>query len=89
MSEIIINKGNINEVRYSVESNSIGSEKQINWANQIKANKISDVMMMISQHGIKVKDQAIEIADKINAVVDAKFWIDNRNNSWKEIVKSI
>ena len=44
---------------------------------------------MISQHGPKVKDQAVEIADKMNKIIDAKFWIDNRNNSWKEIFKSI
>jgi len=88
MSEIIINKGKIEEVKYQVSDNNSGSEKQINWANNIKVEKIADIIGMISQNP-KVKDQVLEIADKMNSIVDSKFWIDNRNNGWKEIAKSI
>ena len=86
----IINQGQPNEKEFEINGNSIGSEKQIDWADRIKLKKISDMFLMLSQPGMsKHETQIIELCKKMNQVVDAKFWIDNKNNMAKNIAKEL
>jgi hypothetical protein len=89
--KITINNGQLNEQNYEVIETSIGSEKQINWANGIKINKISEIFMMMSQPNIPSEKypEIISYCDEMNKKVDAKFWIERKDNSGKEIMKEI
>jgi len=88
--KIIINQKQETEKEFEVRVNSVGSEKQIDWSNQIKLNKISDLFSMLSQPGMsKHEAQIMELCEKMNQIVDAKFWIDNKDNMAKNIAKEI
>ena len=86
-----INKGQLTEQKYEITENSIGSEKQIEWANSIKVNKISEIFVMMSQPNIKKEQYPAIIAycDTLNEKVDAKFWIERKDNSGREIAKEL
>jgi hypothetical protein len=86
----IINHRQANEKEFEVSVCDKGSEKQIEWANQIKLNKISDIFVMQTQPGMSAKAEEITaICEKMNAINDAKFWIDNRNTMAKNIAKEV
>lgn len=89
--KVIINKGQTNEFAYEVSVCSTGSDKQKEWADKIKLNTISDICSIMSQisNVPNKKEQVIKYADMLNAKTDAKFWIDNKDNGWKDIVKSL
>lgn len=90
MTKIIVNKGYQNQKDYEVTDCTVGSVKQIEWADKIKADKIGDIFIILSQPGASAKEeQVIMYCNKLNTFCDAKFWIDNKDNSWKEIVKSL
>ena len=62
-------------------ANLTGSEKQVAWANTIRENayKCLDMLTQFANN-----DQAKQMMDgwktKMDAQIDAKWWIDNRNN---------
>lgn len=86
----IINKGQANEREFEVNVCDKGSEKQIEWANQIKLNKISDIFVMITQPGMSAKaEEIIAVCEKMNSINDAKFWIDNKNTMAKNISREM
>lgn len=74
-----------------------GSEKQINWALTIRAEKMADLDTVYNKIVAAANDDADKIANakldlqafkKVFAsFTDAKFWIDNRNYSVKEIIR--
>lgn len=73
-----------------VSANVTGSEKQLSWADDIKLEKMSDILFTtLDPKYANVIAKLNEYADKMDAIVDAKFWIDNRTNSWREICKEL
>lgn len=90
MITITINNGMSDEKSYNIVETTTGSEKQIAWADKIKAGKISDLFSLLSQPGMAQKEKEIlEYCDAMNAIAEAKYWIDNREKTWKEIAKEI
>ena len=68
-----------------------GSEKQVEWANKIYIDIIAGLCNMVTgkMHNDNVKRQYDMIVAKLQTVKDAKFWIDNRNNNFQVIYKSL
>lgn len=68
-----------------------GSEKQQDWANMIKANKIMDAENMISQPGVSEANKKMvrELIDKMNDIIDSIYWINNRDKIARDIMKQI
>lgn len=74
-----------------------GSEKQINWALTIRAEKLAQVDTMLEKISAacngdeekialaKIQSQAIK--NVLVSYTDSKFWIDNRDYPLKEIIK--
>ncbi len=90
MTKIIVNKGQTNQFDYDVTDCANGTDKQNDYADSIKAKIIGEIIMIVGQPGGNDrKDQVVKYADLLNAKTDAIFWINNKSNSWKEIVKSI
>jgi hypothetical protein len=85
--KIIINQRQANEKIFDIFENETGSEKQINWSNQIKLNKISDLLNMLGKP--ENEEKIISVFNKMNEIKDSKFWIDNRNIFTKNIAKEI
>ena len=60
-----------------------GSEKQINWANEIRSRFFRDLTNAIQ--GVKINDkiqaQIDESMEMFRNVNEARFWIDNRENA--------
>lgn len=69
----------------------IGSEKQINWAENIFVDVISSLCGMAAgkMDNPSVKSQYDMILAKLQTVTDAKFWIENRSNNFQVIYKSL
>ena len=64
-----------------------GSEKQINWAENIKAEK--DFNQFLGKGRNEAANAVIAKAvDFISSIDSAKFWIDNRNSSEMDIMKN-
>lgn len=72
-----------------------GSEKQINWALTIRANKLADLAKMVEEGNAKIADQAQRDKNQMacqatrNVLVaktEAKFWIDNRDVNAKKLI---
>jgi len=88
--KVTINKGHVDQKEFNIDICTEGSEKQISWANDIKLNTISDFFMMLARLNFMTKEIEIrELCEKMNAISDAKFWIDNRDKSGKEIAKEL
>lgn len=88
--KLTINKGAVDQKEYEVTGNVTGTEKQIKWADSIKANKITDIFILLTQPGHSaIEGKIMEYCDTLNAINDAKFWIDNKNNTAKNILKEI
>jgi hypothetical protein len=88
--KITINENRSNQKTYVIANVTEGSEKQIDWANDIKLTMISDIFMLLSQPGYDAKEnQIIMYCDKLNSITSAKFWIENKSLTAKEILKSL
>jgi hypothetical protein len=62
-----------------------GSEKQISWALKIRLEKYE-----ASERYVKVlKSKGIEVYDRLFAITEAKFWIDNRNSNFEDLMKLV
>lgn len=80
-----------------------GSEKQVRWAEDIKAkfnedmtDRFAELDKLFSKLPEEKKaevgpvlDAEREVVSKINAQEDAKFWIDNRNQLGKHFVEEV
>ena len=59
-----------------------GSEKQIAWAEKIRIVKYE----LAQDHVKNFTSKGIETYDKLFSVAEAKFWIDNRDKGYKELM---
>lgn len=75
-----------------------GSEKQINWAMTIRAQKLTDLDKMFGDLNAKITDEQMRSKNQIayqaarnvlTSKTEAKYWIDNRNNSVKSLFASL
>lgn len=69
-----------------------GSEKQQEWANKIKANKMLDIIgHYVNKIGITTeqKNMLIGLKEKLNDNVNSDYWIDNRNETAQSLLKSV
>ena len=64
-----------------------GSEKQVKWAEQIKKGKDFNQFLGKGRNGA-ANAVIAKAVGFICSIDSAKFWIDNRNNSEMDIVKS-
>ena len=86
------NQGKANEEVFNFEVPTFeGSEKQVEWAEKIFVTVISGLCNMVAgkMDNEKIKDQYNMILTKLKTQTNAKFWIDNRNNNFQTIFKSI
>lgn len=58
-----------------------GSEKQVAWANTIRANALSSLADQFTATGMDAEKANAIASDIINIVSDAKWYIDNRDNN--------
>lgn len=58
-----------------------GSEKQIAWAEKIRAKKIEAISEILDQNFQLVSDKN-KAVDYLRSKSSAKFWIENRDASW-------
>lgn len=89
---ITFNKGKLNEEIFEIQIPEFeGSEKQIEWANQIFSEVVSGLCQMASgkMTNENVKSQYDMILAKLSSQKSAKFWIDNRSNNFQTIYKSL
>ena len=77
-----------NSRHYDIKECTVGSPKQIAWANQIKMDKITDIILTIPLSH-KQFDEIKRLTDKANNIVGAKWWIDHRHLSNKQILKEM
>jgi hypothetical protein len=88
---ITTNKGQVNETTYEIDVITNGTEKQIDFANSIKIDKIGSIISWLEP--ISTTDaRKAEFAKYLalcNAQNDAKFWIENECSTNKEIIKSL
>ena len=70
-----------------------GTEKQVNWAQDIKASKMADINAQLEKMAVKLTGKPAELA-KIDAVrtaldsKDAAWWIDRRDVFYMDILKA-
>ncbi len=68
----------------------VGSEKQIDWANIIKCNLIVTLLGWLDQPGMSAHaDRFNAVISGLNEINDAQTLIDNRDMSNKEVIKWI
>jgi len=87
--EITSKKGYTDEYKFSCELNfTDGTEKQQSWAFNIVSEKISDVIGMLTGNA---KDPVLgeKYYNMFAQVTSAIFWIDNRDETWQNIAKSL
>ncbi|MFA5305916.1 MAG: hypothetical protein WC365_00555 [Candidatus Babeliales bacterium] len=58
-----------------------GSEKQIGWATKIRFDKYE----ISKDYTSKMSPKGAEVYDRLFGTVEAKFWIDNRDKSFREL----
>lgn len=63
-----------------------GSEKQIKWAEDIRASKASDFAALRSKI---IDPKGIKAVDFIESIDAAAFWIDNRSRSVLDMMTSL
>jgi hypothetical protein len=85
-----IQNTNGSQIESKVTECTSGSEKQINWANQIKCEKIGQFLIMVLElKEESQKNQVFTAIEKLNTIIDSKFWIDNRSMTAKNIYKEV
>lgn len=70
----------------------IGSEKQIAWAEKIKAQKLTELDALIAKSTTALDDAPQEVKDAISAlrnIDDARYWIDNRDCGVQYMLKGL
>lgn len=65
-----------------------GSEKQVSWANEIRAKKIADAEMLAAKVN-KNKDLFDGAINEMKNETSASWWIDRRNNTIMDILKEL
>lgn len=88
------NNGRSNEREFNFEFNFVdGSALQQELAAKILTSKLQDIFGMVSQYTgekfDKAAQQGVELGNKFASVTSAIYWIDNKNEGWKEIYKSL
>ena len=63
-----------------------GSEKQVKWAEEIKASKASEVIDLKSRAKNPVAVKAVEYLENNE---EAAFWIDNRTSTFDEMFRQL
>ncbi len=63
-----------------------GSEKQITWANEIKASKAEQFAALRSKVISSIGTKALDFIESLDSAV---FWIDNRDRSATEMLTSL
>lgn len=56
-----------------------GSEKQVAWAEKLRAGRMEKVSELLAEISWFSAEQSQQIMDKLASVDSAKFWIDNRD----------
>ena len=82
-------KGYSDEYSFTCDLNFVdGTEKQREWAYKIVNQKISDIMGMLTGNA---KDPKLgeEYYNMLAGVTSSIFWINNRNETWQNIIKSL
>jgi len=73
-----------------MKTNIKGSEKQITWANSIKKCAIEGIDRNIDHPSYaKIKSNKEESISILDSIVDSKFWIENRNDDAKTLIRKI
>lgn len=62
-----------------------GSEKQIKWANDIRAQKLADIL---NTYGTS-KEFLDVLYPLVNKITESKFWIDNRSSLLSQLLAKI
>lgn len=75
-------------------ANMTGSEKQITWANDIRAKILGGMVSQIIRRAgydfaDKLSEQGFSALRKLAAISSAKWWIDHRNDSESMLIKSV
>lgn len=75
--QMAINKAELSEL--------MGSEKQVGWAVKIRFEKYQASERYVSN----LKPKGIEAYDRLFNTTEAKFWIDNRNMGFEDLLKMV
>lgn len=70
----------------------VGSEKQVAWANKLRKEMIADALQVKEETKSQLKSEKLYddvIAYNFSTISDAKFYIDNRNDSFRYSVLKI
>lgn len=81
-----------NDKWLEIIENKTGTEKQINWANKIKLEKFALLFGFFANYELDITNLVKKYEDridKLNNIIDAKFWIDNRSKLSTELLKEI
>ena len=64
-----------------------GSEKQVNWAATIRADKLAVAKELVANRGFKEYENAMLVL--FHSIKDAKFWINNRDADIIGLMKTV
>lgn len=70
-----------------------GTEKQIAWAQDIKASKMADINAQLEKMAVKLAGKPAELAkiDALRGTIDSKdaaWWIDRRDMFYMDLIKA-
>ena len=89
-TEDVMTVGRKDDNEVIVNEVTVGSKKQIDWANIIKCNLIVTLLGWLDQPGMSVHaDRFNAVISGLNEINDAQTLIDNRDMSNKEVIKWI
>ena len=74
---------------YGEFANLEGTEKQVNWAQDIRQEKLKELATALLARG-KAEDmdeKGLAVTRKLAQIKEAKFWIDNRVAGVNELLK--
>lgn len=79
---------------YVINEVVVGSAKQISWANKIKTDKIKFLFnrtYKINTHKVDAQTKKILLqhCDMLNAIVDSRYFIDNRDEHTLTLIKKL
>jgi len=98
MKASIKNTTNNFTAEYEIKETTTGSEKQKNWADNIKLNAFAEIMNVLGKGSNLMPTEEVytenfkkysEELEKLNNITDAKTFIDNRFRSASEWIKSV